>query len=328
MLDILHIENIAVAKNVDIEFGNGFNVLTGETGAGKSIIIDAINMILGAKISKEIIRHGEERAVVSAFFSNVNDEVYALCDEFGIEYDRDDAFLLYRSYSVDGKNIVKINNRPATISQLKQIGALLVNIHGQNENQSFINKSNHISLLDEYCNLDKLLAKYSNYYYQLNEKKNQIATLLEENKKTEAMVDLYNYQIKEINSAKLNDENEEEKLEILRKKLKSAEKIVKSSTNVYKLLCKNESGISTIVLIEKAIDSLNKITDLDPSIDEMMLKLKDFKSEIEDIAERTLELGQLDGIEEPEKQLDIIEDRLTLISRLQKKYGSSIKEII
>ena len=219
MLDILHIENIAVAKNVDIEFGNGFNVLTGETGAGKSIIIDAINMILGAKISKEIIRHGEERAVVSAFFSNVNDEVYALCDEFGIEYDRDDAFLLYRSYSVDGKNIVKINNRPATISQLKQIGALLVNIHGQNENQSFINKSNHISLLDEYCNLDKLLAKYSNYYYQLNEKKNQIASLLEENKKTEAMVDLYNYQIKEINSAKLNDENEEEKLEILRKKL-------------------------------------------------------------------------------------------------------------
>ncbi|MBO5092209.1 MAG: DNA repair protein RecN [Clostridia bacterium] len=328
MLDILHIENIAVAKNVDIEFGNGFNVLTGETGAGKSIIIDAINMILGAKISKEIIRHGKERAVVSAFFSNVNDEVYALCDEFGIEYDRDDAFLLYRSYSVDGKNIVKINNRPATISQLKQIGALLVNIHGQNENQSFINKSNHISLLDEYCNLDKLLAKYSNYYYQLNEKKNQIASLLEENKKTEAMVDLYNYQIKEINSAKLNDENEEEKLEILRKKLKSAEKIVKSSTNVYKLLCKNESGISTIVLIEKAIDSLNKITDLDPSIDEMMLKLKDFKSEIEDIAERTLELGQLDGIEEPEKQLDIIEDRLTLISRLQKKYGSSIKEII
>ena len=328
MLDILHIENIAVAKNVDIEFGNGFNVLTGETGAGKSIIIDAINMILGAKISKEIIRHGEERAVVSAFFSNVNNEVYALCDEFGIEYDKEDAFTLYRSYNTDGKSIVKINNRPATLAQLKQIGALLVNIHGQNENQSFINKSNHISLLDEYCDLDKLLQKYSNYYYQLNEKKNQIASLLEENKKTEAMVDLYNYQIKEINSAKLNDENEEEKLEILRKKLKSAEKIVKSSTNVYKLLYKNESGISTTILIEKAIDSLNKITDLDPTIDEMLLKLKDFKSEIEDIAERTLELGQLDGIEEPDKQLDIIEDRLTLISRLQKKYGSSIKEII
>ena len=328
MLDILHIENIAVAKSVDIEFENGFNVLTGETGAGKSIIIDAINMILGAKVSKEIIRHGEERAVVSAFFSNVNDEVYALCDEFGIEYDRDDAFVLYRSYNIDGKNIVKINNRPITMAQLKQIGALLVNIHGQNENQSFINKSNHISLLDEYCDLDKLLQKYSKYYYQLNEKKNQIALLLEENKKTEAMVDLYNYQIKEINSAKLNDENEEEKLEILRKKLKSAEKIVKSSTNVYKLLYKNESGISTTVLIEKAIDSLNKITDLDPTIEEMLLKLKDFKSEIEDIAERTLDLGQLDGIEEPDKQLDIIEDRLTLISRLQKKYGSSIKEII
>ncbi len=328
MLDILHIENIAVAKNLDIEFGNGFNVLTGETGAGKSIIIDAINMILGGKISKEIIRHGEERAVVSAFFSSVNDEVYRLCDDFGIEYDKDDAFVLYRSYSLDGKSIVKINSRPATIAQLKQIGSLLVNIHGQNENQTFINKANHIALLDEYCDIEELLLKYSNYYYQLNQKKSQISALLEENKKTEAMQDLLKYQIKEIQSAKLKDEDEEDKLLILKNKLKSAEKIVKSTSNVYKLLYKNESGISATVFIDKAIESLNKITDLDPSIDEMLEKLKDYKSEIEDIAERTFELGQLDGIEEPERELDAIEDRLTLISRLQKKYGSTIKEII
>ena len=328
MLDILHIENIAVAKSLDIEFNNGFTVLTGETGAGKSVIIDAMNMILGGKISKEIIRHGEERAVVSAFFSNINEDIYKLCDDLGIDYDKDDAFTLYRSYSLDGKSIIKINSRPATLAQLKQIGGLLVNIHGQNESQSFINKENHIQILDEYCVLNDLLCQYSSYYQQLNSKKREISELLETNKKTEAMVDVLKYQIKEIQSAKLKDENEEEKLIQLKNKLKSAEKIIKSSTNVYKLLYKNESGISATVLIDKAIESLNRISDIDSSVDQMIIKLKDFKSEIEDIAETTYEFSHLDGIEDPDKQLDIIEDRLTLISRLQKKYGSTVKEII
>ena len=328
MLDILHIENIAVAKSLDIEFNNGFTVLTGETGAGKSVIIDAMNMILGGKISKEIIRHGEERAVVSAFFSNINEDIYKLCDDLGIDYDKDDAFTLYRSYSLDGKSIIKINSRPATLAQLKQIGGLLVNIHGQNESQSFINKENHIQILDEYCVLNDLLCQYSSYYQQLNSKKREISELLETNKKIEAMVDVLKYQIKEIQSAKLKDENEEEKLIQLKNKLKSAEKIIKSSTNVYKLLYKNESGISATVLIDKAIESLNRISDIDSSVDQMIIKLKDFKSEIEDIAETTYEFSHLDGIEDPDKQLDIIEDRLTLISRLQKKYGSTVKEII
>ncbi len=328
MLDILHIENIAVAKKVDIEFKDGFSVLTGETGSGKSVIIDAINMLLGGKISKEIIRHGEERAVVSAFFSDIDDEIYKLCDELSIEYDKDDSFTIYRAYSTDGKNIVKINSRPATIAQLKQISAKLVNVHGQNENQTFINKANHILILDQYCNLEDKIRDYSTYYSKLTDKKNEIAALLEQNKQTEAMVDVIKYQIKEIQSAKLKDEDEEEKLLTLRNKLKSAEKIIKSSSNVYKLLYKNESGISAVVLIEKAIDSLNKITDVDPSIDEMISKLKSYKSEIEDISERAFEFGQFDGIEDPDKQLDAIEDRLTLISRLQKKYGSTIPEII
>lgn len=328
MLDILHIENIAVVKNIDIEFDSEFSILTGETGAGKSVIIDAISMIIGGKISKEIIRHGEERAVVSAFFSNVCDKVYDLCDEFGIEYDKGDAFTLYRSYNLDGKNIIKINSRPATLAQLKQIGSLLISIHGQNENQTFIDKSNHIEILDEFCSLQPTIQEYLNFYRQLNQKKSEISSLLEENKKTETMVDLYKFQIKEIQSAKLTDSKEEEKLTILRNKLKSAEKIIKSSNNVYKLLYKNESGISASLLIEKAIDSLNKICDIDPQINDMLIKLKDFKSEIIDIAETTYDLGQIDGIDEPEKQLDAIEDRLNLISRLQKKYGSTVEEII
>ncbi len=144
MLEFLHIENIAVAKNVEINFRNGFNVLTGETGAGKSIVIDSINMLQGAKVSKEIIRHGESRPVVSALFTEVSDDVYAICDEMGISYDREDSFSLSRSITVDGKNAVKINSKPSTLAQLKSIGSRLINIHGQNENQSFLNKNSHI----------------------------------------------------------------------------------------------------------------------------------------------------------------------------------------
>ncbi|MGM9646129.1 MAG: AAA family ATPase, partial [Eubacteriales bacterium] len=138
MLDFLHIENVAVAKNIDISLPDGFNVFTGETGAGKSVIIDSISLLLGAKASKEIIRQGEDRAFVSALFSDVGDEVYAACDEYGIPYDRDDAFSLSRAITSDGKSTVKINSRASTLVQLKAIGQQLINIHGQNENQGFI----------------------------------------------------------------------------------------------------------------------------------------------------------------------------------------------
>ena len=143
MLYSLHIENVAVAKNVTIEFENGFNILTGETGAGKSIIIDSIGMILGAKLSREIVRQGAEKATVIALFSNVGKQVYDLCDELGIEYDEDDLFSVSRTITHDGKSIARINSRTVTLAQLRAIGAYLVNIHGQNENHTFMNKAIH-----------------------------------------------------------------------------------------------------------------------------------------------------------------------------------------
>lgn len=328
MLDFLHIENIAVAKCLDIDFDSGFSVLTGETGAGKSIIIDSINIILGAKTSKELIRHGETRAQVSASFSNLSEGAYSYLDECEIPYDRGDSLVIFRSFSLDGKNIIKINSRPATQAQLKELGVHLISIHGQNENQSFINKSNHVLLLDEYCQNEELIEKYFDYYQKLNQKKKQIAELFDEIKKIEASADLIKFQIKEISSAKLKDEDEEEKLIELRNKLKNAEKILKSSGAVYKLLYKNESGISASVLIEKSIDALNKISDIDPSIDAMIEKLKGFKSELEDIAETTKDLCSFESLENPEAELDKIEDRLNVISRMQKKYGPTLADVI
>ena len=328
MLEFLHIENIAVAKNVDISFHKGLNVLTGETGAGKSILIDAINMLLGAKISKESIRHGESRAVVSALFSSVGNDFYELCDEIGISYDRDDMFSISRTITTDGKNTIKINSRPATLSQLKLIGTRLINIHGQNENQSFLNKSSHIYMLDEYIHCNDILEEYQALYQKLLSMRDELTSLREESKQKEMMVDILNYQIKEISSAKLNSFDEEEKLLELKKKLKGAEHLIKQSSIVYRALLKNESGISASVLISKAIDALERLNDIEPEAEEMCLKLKEICFEIEDIAEKTYDLSNFDGNSNPQKQLEIVEDRLALINKLEKKYGPTIEDIL
>ncbi len=328
MLEFLHIENIAVAKNVEINFRDGFNVLTGETGAGKSIVIDSINMLQGAKISKEIIRHGENRAVVSALFANVSNDIYELCDELGITYDKDDMFSISRSITLDGKNTIKINSRPSTMAQLKAVGSRLINIHGQNENQSFLNKSSHIQILDDYADLESKLIEYKIEYDKLCSIKSEISALYEESKEKNMMVDILNYQIKEIDSAKLKSTDEEEKLIELRKKLKGAEHLVKQTSIVYRALLKSESGVHAKLLIEKAIDALERLSDIEPDAEEMAEKLKNICFDLEEIAERALDMGSFDGISNTQKQLEIVEDRLALINKLEKKYGPTIQDII
>jgi len=328
MLNSLHIENIAVAKNVNIEFGDGFNVLTGETGAGKSIIIDAIGLILGDKASKEIIRHGTDKASVSAYFSDLSDTVYEICDENGIEYDREDLFLVSRSISADGKSSVKINSRTATLNQLKMIAPYLVNIHGQNENHSFMDKSNHILLLDDYIGIENKLLEYKELYSQLTKLKGDITSVTELNKQKDMMYDILKFQIKEIESAKISDLEEEKKLIEKRNKLKSSEKIVKLATNTFKFLCKNESGISATYLLDKAIDSLNRLSDVIPEAQELSQKLQEFNFEIADIGEKAFEYGDFDGDESPELQLSKIEERLSVLQKLKRKYGGSEKEIL
>lgn len=328
MLNSLHIENIAVAKNVNIEFCDGFNVLTGETGAGKSIIIDSIGLILGDKASKEMIRHGCDKACVSAYFSELPDYFYEICEDNGIEYDKDDLFLVSRAISADGKSSVKINSRTATLAQLKTIAPYLVNIHGQNESHSFMDKNIHIVLLDEYMGIDKELSDYRELYSELTKLKNDISAVTELNKQKDMMYDILKFQIKEISSAKITDLEEEKKLIEKRTKLRSSEKIVKLASNAYKVLCKNESGISVTYLLEKAIESLNKLSDVIPEADELAKKLRSFDYEITDIGERALEYADFDGDESPEVQLSRIEDRLSLLQKLKRKYGGSEAEIL
>ncbi|MBQ8392681.1 MAG: DNA repair protein RecN [Clostridia bacterium] len=328
MLDSLHIENVAVAKNVNIEFGAGFNVLTGETGAGKSIIIDSIGLILGDKASKEMIRHGADKATVSAYFSNLAEEVYTVCDEQGLYYDREDIFSVSRTVTVDGRSSVKINSKTASLSQLKLIAPLLVNIHGQNENHSFMDKSNHLRLLDEYIEIENVINEYKAMYKKLSDLKSEISSLNELNKQKDMMYDILKFQIKEISSAKITDLEEEKKLTEKRIKLRSSEKIVKLASNAYKVLCKNESGISATYLLDKAIDSLSRLSDVIPEASELSEKLKEFNYEITDIGEKALEYADFEGEEPPEIQLSRIEERLSLLQKLKRKYGGSEAEIL
>lgn len=328
MLEFLHLENVAVAKNVDINFSDGFNVLTGETGAGKSIIIDSINLLIGAKAPKEIIRHGEEKAIISALFSSVNDEVYDICEDIGIPYDKDDLFSITRTINIDGKTTIKINAKTVSLMQLKMIGSQLINVHGQNDNFTFMNKSNHILLLDEYADIDELLCDYENSYKRLNEVKGKISSSLEVLKQKNLMMDALKYQIAEIEAAKLNDENEEEILLSQRNKLKGSEQIYKSTQSAYKALFKSESGITATYLIDKAIASLKKIEKFDERTNELIEILQNSLSEIEDVAERVMEIFDIDDSSNPTKQLDEIEERLTLIQRLKNKYAPTIREIL
>ena len=328
MLYSLHIENVAVVKNINIDFSSGFNVLTGETGAGKSIIIDSIGVILGEKTSKDIIRHGAEKAVVTALFDNNSDKVFELCDEYGIKYDKEDMLSVSRSINSDGKSVAKINSQTVTLAQLRSIGAFLIDIHGQNENHTFMNKASHISLLDEYINSQNILSEYSEIYARLNSIKSEISSLKELNKQKELMLDMLKFQINEIESAKLKSLDEEERLNAMREKLRGAEKIIKQASTVYKAICKNDSGISAVYLIEKALDSLKKLSEFEPSAAEMAERLESYKYEITDIAERTFELASFDGVENPDSQLQVIEARLFQIQKLKKKYGYNIAEIL
>ena len=178
MLHSLHIENIAVIKQVELEFSSGFMVISGETGAGKSIIIDSINLILGAKADKELIRHGESTATVSALFIDLSELTLHQCEEYGIMLDEENSLFIQRSISLDGRSSVKINGRTVNLAVLKQIAPGLVNIHGQSDTGALADAEKHIELIDVYSSSEALLADYREIYYQLEKTRRSIQDII------------------------------------------------------------------------------------------------------------------------------------------------------
>ena len=325
MLHSLHIENIAVIKQIDLEFSSGFMVISGETGAGKSIIIDSINLILGAKADKELVRHGETTATVSALFTELSDKTVMQCTELGIALDEEKSILIQRSFGIDGRSSVKINGRTVNLSILKQIAPGLVNIHGQSDSGALQDPEKHIDLIDVYASQRDTLDEYRTVFSELERVRRDIADITKKESERERLKEILAYQIKDIDALKLRD-GEEEELVDKKVKIKNSEKITKNSEFVYKALRGSEKG-SVAYLIDRSITALTQLAGVVPAYSEYAEKLRDALSGVEDVAEEVYAvLEDLD--DDPTTTLNEIESRLDKISKLKRKYGLTVKDVL
>ncbi len=325
MLQSLHIENIAVIKSVDLDFHDGFTALTGETGAGKSIILDSINLILGSKADKELIRHGESSAMVSALFGNLSSISVNKCRELGVDLDCDGNIFVQRSFGIDGKSQVRINGRAVNLSVLKALSPGLVNIHGQNDTGSLIDPDRHIEIVDIYASCCDLAEEYREHYAVLDKIRKEIQDIAKKESERERLKAVLEYQIKDIDELKLH-ENEEEELIERKIKIKNSEKIIKNSEFVYKALKGSEKG-SAAHLLDRSITALSQLSSVVPEYENYAERLRDALADIEDIAEEVYAV--LDDVDtDPTAMLNNIESRLDKISKIKRKYGLTLKAVL
>lgn len=325
MLSSLHIENIAVIKELDVEFGPDFNVLTGETGAGKSILIDSINFLLGKKGTRELIRSGEEKAVVSAVFTGISDVTRAVLASLDFDADADEVFIS-RTLTFDGRTTAKIDSKSVSGSMLRDVGKTLIDIHGQNDNQALMQKANHIGILDSYAGTGQLICDYLEVYEKMTGCAAKIKSLSTDESEKARTVEMLRYQINDIESVKPK-ENEEEKLASERDRLANIEKISKNVRYVYRALKGSEKGASAITLLENSATALEQIGGIIPEAGEYAKKLTEFRYEIEDIAESAYDIvSDIDS--DPTARLDKIESRLDAIGKLKRKYGATVADVL
>lgn len=327
MLTHLSIKNIAVIDNAQIDFADGFNILTGETGAGKSIIINSLNILSGYRASKELIRSGEQSARVDGIFT-VTDEIKTeISNLIGIETE-DNEILISREFNLDGKNSVRINGSPVTLSMLKEIGPLLVNIHGQHDSASLLSKKSHMGFLDEFGG-EKLLTalkEYTEAYTEYKEVKAELEKLDTDETEKERRMDLLKYQIEEIEVANLLPDEEDE-LSERRNFLANAQKISENCLAAFdKLYDGEETGNSAHDLIWEAVKLIEQITEFSSETDNICKELTDMTYIISDHSHTLKKLA--DSLECNDYELNEIEERLDLIYNLKRKYGTSIPGIL
>lgn len=326
LLRVLSIENIAVAKEVELELEKGFSVLTGETGAGKSILLDGLSLVLGERITKDMIRPGEDRACVRAIFTVEDGDINYLSEQ-GLEPDAEGEIEIVRTFTADGKSTSKINSRNVSVTTLKKLSEKLISINSQSESHAADDTAVHRELLDAYSGTEELLAGYGRQYGEYQDAERELDELKESLRDKAMMIDILSYQLKEIDSAKLSDPDEEEKLEKLRVKLKDIEKVSKYAGIVSRALSENEKGATASYLLERAQSALEQLSGVMDNADALAARLESIRYEIIDIAEQAEELVGED-MENPDKKLDQVEHRLSVISKLKKKYGADIADIL
>ena len=322
MLELLHIENIAIIEAADIEFAPGFNALTGETGAGKSIVIDSLSAVLGQRTSRELIRTGAEKAFVSAAFSGMAPE---LTEELGIQPEADGTLLLQREIQTDGKNVCRVNGRPVTVGQLRALGARLLNIHGQHDGQQLLDEEQHIVYLDSFGRVESLAITYAEKYKNFTDIRRQIGALQMDEAEKARRVDTLQYQIEELRRAKLTS-GEEEELTARRGMLRNAEKFLDAVAGADYALNGDDSGGGALSALRQAQDALGGVRHLDDAFGQLYERLGEAYSEVYDIA-ATVEdkRGELDV---SPGELDRVESRMDLLYRLKKKYGATVEDML
>lgn len=325
MLISLHIENIAVIKRLDIDFSSGFTVFTGETGAGKSIIIDSISLLLGAKADKMLIRSGESFAMVSGVFSNIPANVQEAIRECGVYPDDDGNILIQRTVSLDGRSQIKVNARTVTLSVLKAITPLLLVIHGQNDTSSITDPKNQLEIIDSYASNNVLLDAYREKYAQLTDIRNEITEITKRQAESVRRIEILKYQIKDIDTVSPS-ENEEEELLDKKIKIKNSEKITKNAGFVFKALKGSEKG-SVAFLLDRSVSAIEQIIDVVPQLAESAESLREMLYRVEDISETVYSVIS-DKEDDPTEALNKIESRLDKIAKLKKKYGYTVAEVL
>lgn len=325
MLKTLSIENIAVIEKADIEFSKGFNVLTGETGAGKSIVVDSINAILGERTSKELVRAGSENAFVTAYFEDINSEVKQKLNEFDLPCEDDGTLMLSRKISAQGKSTCRINGSVCTVSMLKEVGNLLVNIHGQHDSQTLLNADYHYRFVDMYGSLDGVLDEYKQSFRQLLSVRKQLKALTMDADERDRQIELLDYQIKELTDAEIKVGEWDE--------LKKRKNIILNSQNLLQSLnsalaafngSDEFSGIST--LLSTAVKELGTVSDVDGDIKAVYDKAEALNDSVEVVKDALLD--KINSIEFEPEELDRIEERLNLYYTFSNKYGETEQDML
>ena len=321
MLSLLHIENIAVIECADISFDRGFNVLTGETGAGKSIVIDAISAILGQRAYRDMIRTGTNKASVRAVFTDVPE--LSWFEENGIEYDPET--IIQREIHLDGKNVCRVNGSLVTVSILNKLGIQLINIHGQHDSASLFDEDNHLQFLDDFARNEALRAAYTEYYGSVSKLRREIDALsMDEGEKLRRMETL-KYQIEEIEKADLTA-GEDEELEARRKLLQNSEKIANGLNDAVENLYGGDDTDGAATLLSIAERALARIAKYSDDISSLHEKVADMMYQVQDAAEIAREVR--DDLAYSSDELERIESRLDVIHKLRRKYGTTCADIL
>ena len=325
MLTELYIENIAVIEKSNISFDKGLNVMTGETGAGKSVIIGAINAILGQRVSKDMIRTGADTAFVSACFNNISKSVIDKLYKLGFKLEEDGTLILQRELNLNGKNTCRINNRPATLAVLKDIGSQLINVYGQHESYFLLSPQTHIHYIDRMGNLMDSIDSYQRVYKEMKNVKARLDALKADDADKERRIDILNYQINEIESADLKVEEFDDLIE-RKNKYVNSEKISDSIKKAKYLIDGEDEFAGNLNMLSEVNSLLDGIEEYMPEIAKINEIIKEAFYNIEDCS---FELGNLlEGIEYDPNELSMIEERLDLIYKLKRKYGDSIEEML